>query len=998
MKNLFYKSAILGFLILSFIITTNTYSQNFTEYIGLEWGNGYSFENPTPACADINNDGLMDIVCGDLEGGISYFRQVLTPGGNMKFDFFENQFGIPYGGFSDPDIADFDNDGLLDMVVGKSDGLVCHYEQSSIGAENFNCIGYLDGVEVNYCASPALVDVDHDSLLDLVVSDFYVNGYTKSYEQDMPGSGSFTSTWPIFAYYGGRQPAFGDYDKDGLWNFLLYHSGYMNHYEQTDSSNYSFNLVEENFFDLNISGDATFADLDNDGKENIIVGGNNGYIYQYEYDTIVYYDFIDDPDNLYIYSKDFAFTDIDNDGLLDLIALDQYDNLEHYEQIDPNSDRFIKLYDFNIDIPDGLAFEIIDIDNDGLYDLISGNGDGTLYHFEQTNSNPNQFELITDFFNEIEIPYNSSVGFTDIDNDGLLDMILGNYSEMCYHYEQEETNSYTFNLVTDSFYNIENAGNPVFFDINNDGLDDLIMSGQSSLRLFIKSIVEAQITQQPQSIELCESESAVFSVSANGNPAPVFQWQKDSVDLPGENNSLLSIENVNIGDEGYYRCTVDNNFSTDTSDQAYLSIHENPNANFEFTAGCSGLPSGFTDLSTINTGNIVEWNWDFGDGTSSTIQNPEHTYSGGGEYNVQLIVSSDNGCTDAVANIISIPEVIADFTATEECQGTPTSFTDNSTVIGSGNIISWYWDFGDGNHSVLQNPLHTFDSSGNYFVQLTVESDSNCVDSIAQDVYVYENLNVSVFVTASSNSICQGEEVVFTALGENGGETPLYEWYLNEILTGNNSSIFISSALENNDLVYCVLTSSEPCTSNNPDTSNFTTIIVNSLPEVEIEAIPNDTACITEIVTLDAGNAGSEYFWSTTETTQQIEVVNNSGPGGGLQTYWVTVTDNNNCPNTDSIDVFFDPCTVVGEYSVSEYFKVYPNPTNDNLFIDLNNIHGSTDITLISSGGNVVQEFTEISPANKHVIELELSEYPNGLYYLKVVNDRFAEVRKIVKN
>jgi uncharacterized protein (TIGR02145 family) len=138
------------------------------------------------------------------------------------------------------------------------------------------------------------------------------------------------------------------------------------------------------------------------------------------------------------------------------------------------------------------------------------------------------------------------------------------------------------------------------------------------------------------------------------------------------------------------------------------------------TSGTAPLTVNFTDQSTNNP---TSWLWNFGDGNSSTMQNPEHTYQNEGDYTVELSVMNLFGGGYAVKeNYISVTSggnlPVADFTATPTSGTAPltVNFTDQST----NNPISWLWNFGDGNSSTMQNPVHTYQNEGDYTVELSV--------------------------------------------------------------------------------------------------------------------------------------------------------------------------------------------------------------------------------------------------------------------------------------
>ena len=144
------------------------------------------------------------------------------------------------------------------------------------------------------------------------------------------------------------------------------------------------------------------------------------------------------------------------------------------------------------------------------------------------------------------------------------------------------------------------------------------------------------------------------------------------------------------------------------------------------TKGNNPLTVQFYDESI---GDIDLWEWDFGDGNTSSVSNPEHTYTSEGTYTVSLKTSGSSGTDEMIRTDYitvyatgSTPE--CDFTANikEVEQDKSVTFTDKST----GDIISWLWDFGDGATATGQNPSHVYTKIGKFTVTLTV------TDSLSQ--------------------------------------------------------------------------------------------------------------------------------------------------------------------------------------------------------------------------------------------------------------------------
>jgi len=205
-----------------------------------------------------------------------------------------------------------------------------------------------------------------------------------------------------------------------------------------------------------------------------------------------------------------------------------------------------------------------------------------------------------------------------------------------------------------------------------------------------------------------------------------------------------------------------------------------PVANFSYsTLNCATQPVQFTDHSQENGGGaILGWSWDFGDPTSggsnlSTQQHPQHVFNIASPtpYTVTLVVTNANGCTNTYSTTITInARPFADFTATTPCQGSETSFTDISTS--SGTIVGWNWIFGDGGVSTIQNPTHTYSTSGSFLVKLTVTTNQGCTKDTTKLVEVLGKPLSNFNFTSPT---CASDSVHFTDLSS----TPhgsIYTW------------------------------------------------------------------------------------------------------------------------------------------------------------------------------------------------------------------------------
>lgn len=148
---------------------------------------------------------------------------------------------------------------------------------------------------------------------------------------------------------------------------------------------------------------------------------------------------------------------------------------------------------------------------------------------------------------------------------------------------------------------------------------------------------------------------------------------------------------------------------------------EEPTAAFTVTQTSWKTPfnMSFTDKST---GTIFVYNWDFGDGTTSTDQNPVHSYATAGKYNVTLEVvgAGSNAITKIITVAASKPSTVKAPVAafTTSISGKKVKFTDKS----SNSPTSYLWDFGDKTTSTTKNPTHEYKKAGKYTVSLKVSN------------------------------------------------------------------------------------------------------------------------------------------------------------------------------------------------------------------------------------------------------------------------------------
>ncbi len=197
----------------------------------------------------------------------------------------------------------------------------------------------------------------------------------------------------------------------------------------------------------------------------------------------------------------------------------------------------------------------------------------------------------------------------------------------------------------------------------------------------------------------------------------------------------------------------------------YVTVYEPPTVNFSasVTSGCFPLRVQMTDLSTAGVGNTnVSWEWDFGNGITSTQQNPQVTYTTAGVFNVTLKVTNDKGCTRTLSRpsyITVTAGVTAAFTHTQPTVcGAPADISFTNTSTGP-PTLTYLWDFGDGNFSAATSPVHTYAVNGTYIVTLVTFSSAGCQDTIRSSPIVIGGYATSFSAPANA---CVNEIIAFT--------------------------------------------------------------------------------------------------------------------------------------------------------------------------------------------------------------------------------------------
>ncbi len=353
-----------------------------------------------------------------------------------------------------------------------------------------------------------------------------------------------------------------------------------------------------------------------------------------------------------------------------------------------------------------------------------------------------------------------------------------------------------------------------------------------------------------------------FNNTSVVSPGDTYYWDfgngNTSTDQSPANETYIAVSNDSIYDVWLTITTADG-----CVDSTTLQVTVNPDPVADFSAlpdtACLGDAVGFLN----NSVGASSFNWDFGDGNTSTAISPSHTYTATGDHTVELIASTVFGCNDTVTALVYIDSIPnAGFGFTVECVGDSTHFTNSST----GGVTNWSWDFGDGSPlSTDVDPAHLYAASGNYNVSLTVTNPAGCTHTASQLVTV----NAVPVADFSTPATCLGSPTLFTDLTT--GVPIGWEWDFGDgsALNNNQNPIHTYGATGNYD-VTLIVSGGSGCS----DTLTQT-ITVTPIPTADFTFT---SVCANDTTFFQSTSAGGPdtFFWDFGDGT--TDATNNDSP------------------------------------------------------------------------------------------------------------------------
>jgi len=380
---------------------------------------------------------------------------------------------------------------------------------------------------------------------------------------------------------------------------------------------------------------------------------------------------------------------------------------------------------------------------------------------------------------------------------------------------------------------------------------------------------------------ICPNSSTSFTaVISNGGNSPIYQWLVDGANTGGNSNTFTSSSLTN---GQIITCSLTSNAtctnpSTVTSNQDTVivttsivpSIIINGNSTF-----CAGTPTTFTAIAN-GGGGTPTYQWKINGINAGTNSNTFTSATLTNGQVVTCVLASSATCanpTTATSNSDTLtvnPTVAPTISINGNntiCPGALVTFAAAVTNEGSNPVYQWRVD---GINAATNS--NTFSSSvllNGQIITCMITSNAVCANPVSvtsnADTMIVNPTLVPTISISGNNVICPGASTTFTASASNGGSTPIYQWKVDGVNSGNNSNTFTSAGLTSGLIITCDLTSNVTCANPLTVTSNSITTIVNASITPAISISGNDSICAGQFAIFNASATGAgtspTYQW-----------------------------------------------------------------------------------------------------------------------------------------
>jgi|GEM_PF-493599 len=505
----------------------------------------------------------------------------------------------------------------------------------------------------------------------------------------------------------------------------------------------------------------------------------------------------------------------------------------------------------------------------------------------------------------------------------------------------------------------------------------------------------------------CAGASATFTATpGNGGTLPIYQWQVNG-SVVGTNSTTYTTNGLTDGQA--VTCLLTSNAlcaTPATANSNVITMIVNPvvvpTNVITLTSGtnptCAGAAVTFTAVTT-NEGSIPFYQWQINGVNTGTNINTFTSSSLSQGQVITCILTSNAACANPasvtsngitmVVNPVVVPLVSIALTAGTDpmCSGTSVTFTATSDNGGTSPIYQWQVD---GSAVGTNSPQYTTS-------ELTIGKIVTCIlisvapcatpavvssNSITVTVNPIVIPTITIAITEGTNPSCEGSSMTFTATTSNGGSHPFYQWQVNGLNTGTNSSTFTTTSLTNKQTVTCILTSDEACATPTTAVATGIMVTINALP-----AAPVITQNINDLTSsYPTGNQWYNASGIMTGETGQILSVTADGD------YYVVYTDTNGCisPPSNTLNVLY---TGIDE-ALLQQAVIAPNPTTGMVRIILASVMSDiVNVEVYNPHGKIIRNYRF---SGEPEFSIDLRDCADGMYFIRLYSVHESILHRII--
>ena len=343
-----------------------------------------------------------------------------------------------------------------------------------------------------------------------------------------------------------------------------------------------------------------------------------------------------------------------------------------------------------------------------------------------------------------------------------------------------------------------------------------------------------------------------------------------------------------------------------------------PVAKFGSKIPCNKQAISWIDSSSIaSSATDVAWAWDFGDGSTSAIENPVHTYPKSGPYTVKLVTTSNQGCKDSLIKTVRVwplavpappPAPASGIRYNDNCVNVAINFS-GSVLDSSANSYSLNWNYGDGTKTT-KTSSHTYTANGTYTALMIVTAGNGCTDTFSQKITPYTQPVPKITYTAE----CVGQTVPFVD-SSGSGTTATYSWTFGDGTSANNvdsPEVYHKYAKANTYAVGLSIVSGLGCTG-----SGSSVIVIPGYPTAGFTA---NNVCIGSATTFKNTSIGvtapGGYAWNFGDSTfSNLPSPTHAYANVGQDSVTLTATNKYGCADNTTLVVSVNPFPVIKKWT-----------------------------------------------------------------------------------